>query len=79
MENILLLGMPGGWEMFLIFMAILLIFGGKKIPEICRGLGKGINEFKKAKNEIHDAIVAEEKKDKQEKVATTEEQTEKEG
>ena len=41
-----------GPEMLIIFLAILLLFGGKKIPELMRGLGKGISEFKKGKNEI---------------------------
>ena len=41
-----------GPEMLVIFLAILLLFGGKKIPELMRGLGKGISEFKKGKNEI---------------------------
>ena len=40
-----------GPEMLVIFLAILLLFGGKKIPELMRGLGKGISEFKKGKNE----------------------------
>ena len=37
----------GIWEIILIVLVILLIFGGKKIPELMRGLGKGINNFKK--------------------------------
>lgn len=37
----------GIWEIILIFLVILLIFGGKKIPELMRGIGKGINNFKK--------------------------------
>ena len=40
-----------GPEMLIIFLAIVLLFGGKKIPELMRGLGKGISEFKKGKNE----------------------------
>jgi|TARA_B110001454_G_scaffold48489_1_gene47783 sec-independent protein translocase protein TatA len=47
----ILLAMPGTMEMALLALAILLLFGGKKIPELMRGLGKGINEFKKGKNE----------------------------
>jgi sec-independent protein translocase protein TatA len=35
-------------------LAILLLFGGKKIPELMRGLGKGISEFKKGKNEVNE-------------------------
>ena len=42
----------GGPEIILIVLALLLLFGGKKIPELMRGLGKGISEFKKGKNEI---------------------------
>jgi sec-independent protein translocase protein TatA len=43
-----------GPEMLIIFLAILLLFGGKKIPELMRGLGKGISEFKKGKNETEE-------------------------
>ena len=41
-----------GPEMIIILLAILLLFGGRKIPELMRGLGKGISEFRKGKNEI---------------------------
>jgi sec-independent protein translocase protein TatA len=44
-------GMPGGTEWFLILAIVLVIFGGKKIPELMGGLGKGIKSFKKAVNE----------------------------
>ena len=40
-----------GPEMIIILLAILLLFGGRKIPELMRGLGKGISEFRKGKNE----------------------------
>jgi sec-independent protein translocase protein TatA len=46
--NILLLEFPGAGELILIILVLLLLFGGKKIPEMMRGLGQGINEFKKA-------------------------------
>lgn len=46
----------GPWEIVLIILVIILIFGGKKIPELARGLGKGLNEFKKAKKEIADEV-----------------------
>ena len=46
----------GPWEIVLTILAIILIFGGKKIPELARGLGKGLNEFKKAKKEIADEV-----------------------
>lgn len=42
----------GGGEIVLIFAVILLLFGAKKLPELARGLGKGINEFKKASNDV---------------------------
>lgn len=51
------LGMIGPWQIGLIVLAILLLFGGKKIPEMMRGLGGGIKEFKKAsKDEDSDKI-----------------------
>ena len=56
MENILLIGLPGGGEWVLILLAILLLFGGKKIPELMRGIGKGIREFNSAKASIEDEI-----------------------
>jgi sec-independent protein translocase protein TatA len=45
------MGMPGGWELVLIVVVIVLLFGGKKIPELAKGLGKGIKDFKSAMNE----------------------------
>ena len=45
----LLFSMPGGSEWILIVIVVLLMFGGKKIPELMRGIGKGIREFKDAK------------------------------
>jgi len=44
-------GMPGPQELLIILFVVLLIFGGKKLPELAKGLGKGIKEFKKAQNE----------------------------
>ncbi len=46
----------GYMEVFIILLIVLLLFGGKKIPEIAKGLGKGINEFKKASKEVTDEI-----------------------
>jgi len=46
----ILLGILGGQEILIIAILILLLFGGKKIPELMRGLGKGIKEFKDAKD-----------------------------
>tara|TARA_B100000900_G_scaffold189036_2_gene160098 strand:+ start:1096 stop:1272 length:177 start_codon:yes stop_codon:yes gene_type:complete len=48
--NLTLLAIPGGASIALIALAILLLFGGKKIPELMRGLGKGVSEFKKGKD-----------------------------
>ncbi|MEN9444396.1 MAG: hypothetical protein RIS47_1286 [Bacteroidota bacterium] len=45
-----------GSEIFVVLLAVLLLFGSKKIPELARGLGKGLNEFKKATNEIKKEI-----------------------
>lgn len=50
------LGGLGGWEILLILMVLLIFFGAKKIPELARGLGKGIKEFKNATNEIKEEI-----------------------
>jgi len=44
--------MPGGSEWIFIILAIVLLFGGRKIPELMRGLGKGIREFKDAKDNV---------------------------
>ena len=46
----------GGWEILLIVLVLLIFFGAKKIPELARGLGKGIREFKDATKEIKDEI-----------------------
>jgi sec-independent protein translocase protein TatA len=63
----------GGGEIALIMVAILLLFGGKKLPELARGLGKGIREFKDAsdgvKREIHrniNSVTTEEEEKKEE-------------
>jgi sec-independent protein translocase protein TatA len=56
MNSILLFGMPGGSEWILIFIVVLLLFGGKKIPELMRGLGSGIREFNNAKNDVKEKI-----------------------
>ncbi len=51
----LIFGM-GGQEMFLIFAVVLLLFGGNKIPELMRGIGKGIREFNSAKANVEDEL-----------------------
>lgn len=45
-----LLSMPGGSEWLVILLVVVLLFGGSKIPELMRGLGKGVREFKQAAN-----------------------------
>jgi sec-independent protein translocase protein TatA len=54
--NLLFLGSLGGWEMVAVVLIILLLFGGKKIPELMKGLGSGIREFNNAKNAINNEI-----------------------
>ncbi|MEY4133883.1 MAG: Sec-independent protein translocase subunit TatA/TatB [Saprospiraceae bacterium] len=46
----------GPWEIFIIFFVVLLLFGGKKIPELMRGIGKGIREFNAARSSIEQEI-----------------------
>ena len=53
---ILLLSMPGGTEWILIIVAILILFGGRKIPEFMRGIGRGIREFNDAKSNVKKEI-----------------------
>ncbi|MFD2566968.1 Sec-independent protein translocase subunit TatA/TatB [Pseudotenacibaculum haliotis] len=60
--NMFLLGMPSGGSWLIIALAILLLFGGRKIPELMKGLGGGIKEFKKASREDKEDEKLEEKK-----------------
>ena len=53
-----LFAMPGGSEWILIFLAILLFFGGRKIPDLMRGIGRGIKEFNNAKETVKNEIDA---------------------
>lgn len=48
----LLISMPGGGEWLWIIIGVIVLFGGKKLPELARGLGKGMKEFKEAKEGI---------------------------
>jgi len=55
-HEIVFAGMPGGWEMVVIALVILLLFGAKKLPELAKGLGQGIREFKGAVDGVKDEI-----------------------
>ncbi|MCB0401369.1 MAG: twin-arginine translocase TatA/TatE family subunit [Flavobacteriales bacterium] len=55
-NQILLFGMPGGGEIIFILFIIVMLFGSKKIPELARGLGKGMREIKNATNDIQKEI-----------------------
>lgn len=58
MNSLLFIGGLQGWEIPIIVLVILILFGGKKIPEFMKGLGKGINSFKKGLNDIEEDIKA---------------------
>ncbi len=68
MVNNILLFTFGPWEVVVVLLLALLLFGGKKIPELARGLGKGIREFNSAKasieQEIKDGMKVEQPKEK---------------
>ncbi len=71
MQGFYLFGIPGGPEIFVILFIVLLLFGGKKIPELMRGIGKGIREFNSARStiegEIKEGMKEVEKKEAEEK------------
>ena len=62
LNSVYICGFMGGYEWILIILAIILLFGGRKIPELMKGLGQGMKEFKKARN---DQDKEEDKEDKQ--------------
>jgi sec-independent protein translocase protein TatA len=51
-----LLSMPGGSEWLIIILVVVILFGAKKIPELAKGLGKGMRDFKEAKDGFHNDI-----------------------
>ena len=67
------MGMPGGMEWILIALVVLLLFGGKKIPELAKGLGSGIKNFKNAVKEDEKEEVA--KADKADEIETKKTET----
>jgi sec-independent protein translocase protein TatA len=54
--NMMILGMLNGWEIVLIFAVILVLFGAKKLPELARGMGQGLKEFKKATHDVTEEL-----------------------
>lgn len=58
LNAIFLIGMPGGSEWIFILIAVILLFGGKKIPELMKGIGKGVREFKDAKDNVKNEFEA---------------------
>ncbi|MEO6637729.1 MAG: twin-arginine translocase TatA/TatE family subunit [Ginsengibacter sp.] len=75
LKPVFLLAMPGGSEWILILLVVLLFFGGKKIPDLMRGIGKGVREFNDAKdhvkNEINEGMKERDVKPTASPVATT--------
>ncbi|MCR5352578.1 MAG: twin-arginine translocase TatA/TatE family subunit [Bacteroidales bacterium] len=50
------LGVIGPWQLIILALVVLLLFGGKKIPELMKGIGKGVKSFKEGMNEVEDQI-----------------------
>lgn len=65
------MGIPSGMEWLIIALVILLLFGGKKIPELAKGLGSGIRNFKKAVKEEDDEVAENKKSEEIEKKSET--------
>jgi sec-independent protein translocase protein TatA len=65
MNCFVIAGMIGGWELIAIVAIVLLIFGGRKIPELMRGLGKGVGEFKKGMKEDQEEMKKENEENKE--------------
>ena len=60
MHNLLFIGGLGTTELIVIVLVVLLLFGGKKIPELMHGMGKGVRSFKDGMNEVSDNLKMEE-------------------
>ena len=68
------MGMPGGTELLIIFGIVILLFGAKKIPELAKGFGKGIKNFKAEMKEVDEVVSTDEVKkvENTDEVASTE-------
>ena len=67
------MGMPGGTELLIVLAIVVLLFGAKKIPELAKGFGKGIKNFKEEMKETEEVVADEPKKvEASEEVAATE-------
>ena len=62
MNQLLFLGNLGTSEIIIIAILVLLLFGGKKIPELMKGIGKGVSQFKKGLKDVEDDIKLEDDK-----------------
>ena len=56
MIDLFLIAFPGGTELLVILLIVLILFGAKRIPEIAQGLGRGIKEFKKSVKDVQSEI-----------------------
>ncbi|GAA5494591.1 sec-independent protein translocase protein TatA [Rubritalea squalenifaciens DSM 18772] len=70
---LLFLGSFGGQEMMIVFLIVLLLFGAKKLPQLARGIGKSMGEFKRARDEFEQEITRSEDEVSAKKPAKTEE------
>lgn len=71
MNTFLAFGMPGPSEWIFIFLIALLLFGAKRLPELARGLGKSIKEFKRATSEVEADFKEAMKEDEEKKPSST--------
>ena len=67
------MGMPSGMELLLIFGIVVLLFGAKKIPDLAKGIGKGIKDFKSEMKEDEPTVASSDEAKKVEKTESTEE------
>ncbi len=77
MNELVLISMPGGGELIIILVIVLILFGAKRIPEIAQGLGKGIREFKKSVRDVQSEIDKDDTPDRRLEQKKAEEKSEK--